>query len=80
MGLNIEKLRKNINIHLKKNQKLFLKDSTTKLTNLLLQGNISNLVFLNYVPQLEKFLFWCQQLIAESLVKRGKGFLNIKSN
>ena len=35
----------------------------------------NNLIFLNYSPELEKFLFWCQQLIAESLGKKGKGIL-----
>ena len=35
---------------------------------------------LNYTPELEKFLFWCQQLIAESLGKKNIGFLPIVSN
>ena len=39
-----------------------------------------NLVFLNYVPELENFLYWCQQLIAESLGKKGKGFFPVISN
>ena len=43
-------------------------------------NKISNIVFLNYLPKREKFLFWCQQLIAESLGKRGKGFFPIVSN
>ena len=41
---------------------------------------INNLVFLNYSPELEKFLYWCQQLIAESLGKKGGGFLPTISN
>ena len=41
---------------------------------------MNNLIFLNYSPKTEKFLFWCQQLIAESLGKKGKGFLPIISN
>ena len=40
----------------------------------------NNLIFLNYSPELEKFLYWCQQLIAESLGKNGKGFLPTISN
>ena len=32
------------------------------------------------MPQLEKFLFWNQQLIAESLGKKNKGFLPLISN
>ena len=35
---------------------------------------------LNYAPELEKFLYWCQQLIGESLGKKGKGFLPVVSN
>ena len=41
---------------------------------------MNNLILLNYSPQLEQFLFWCQQLIAESLGKKGKGFLPLISN
>ena len=40
----------------------------------------NNIIFLNYSPELEEFLFWCQQLIAESLGKNNKGFLPIISN
>ena len=38
------------------------------------------MVFLNYTPELEKFLDWCQQLIAESLGKKNKGLLPVISN
>ena len=44
------------------------------------EEKMNNLIFLNYSPELEKFLFWCQQLIAESLGKKGLGFLPIISN
>ena len=80
MGINIYKLRSNIQIFLKNNHSLFLKDSALKLATLLFSNKIRNLIFLNYAPELEKFLFWCQQLIAESLGKRGKGFLPVVSN
>ncbi len=40
----------------------------------------SNLIFLNYEPKLRKFFSWCQQLIAESLGKKGKGFLPFVSD
>ena len=40
---------------------------------------LNNLVFFNYSPELDKFLYWSQQLIAESLGKKGKGFLPIIS-
>ena len=38
------------------------------------------MIFLNYFPELEKFLFWCQQLVAESLGKKNTGFLPVISN
>jgi glucose-6-phosphate isomerase len=80
MGLNIFKLRKNLNTFLKGKSKLFLKDSALILSNLLLKKKYNNLIFLNYIPELENFLYWCQQLIAESLGKKKKGFLPIISN
>ena len=67
-------------IHLKSNNKYFLKESTLILANLLAQKKYKNLVMLNYVPELENFLFWYQQLVAESLGKKKKGFLPIVSN
>ncbi len=79
MGINIFKLRSNIRFFLKNKNYLFLKDSVIKLSSIFNSKKISNLVFLNYSPELEKFLFWCQQLIAESLGKKGKGFLPIIS-
>tara|TARA_B100000767_G_scaffold275542_1_gene313178 strand:+ start:1784 stop:3001 length:1218 start_codon:yes stop_codon:yes gene_type:complete len=80
MGLDIYKLRKNLNKHLINEEKNYLKDSVIKLANILHQGKYPNLIFLNYAPQLENFLYWCQQLIAESLGKNGKGFLPVISN
>lgn len=79
MGLNISKLRSNTHNYLIKRKKLFLKESVIKLANLLKQNKIQNLIFLNYAPELKKFLFWCQQLIAESLGKKEKGFLPVIS-
>ena len=61
-------------------KKIFLKDSVVKLANLLEQRKIKNIIFLNYAPELEKFLLWCQQLIAESLGKKEKGFLPMISS
>ena len=80
MGLNIFSLRKNLFNHFKGRNKSFLKDSSTKLANILQSKKLNNLIFFNYVPQLNKFLYWNQQLIAESLGKRGKGFLPIISS
>ncbi len=80
MGLNINKIRKKIRLYFKSKEKKFLKDSSIKLANILMQKKINNLIFINYSPQLEKFLSWCQQLIAESLGKNRKGFLPVISN
>ena len=41
---------------------------------------INSIVLLNYVPELEKFLFWLQQLLSESLGKKGRGLLPVVSN
>jgi glucose-6-phosphate isomerase len=81
VGLNITKLRSGIRKFINnQKRKALLKDSSIKLANLLNLKKINNLIFLNYSPELEKFLFWCQQLIAESLGKKGKGFLPMISN
>jgi glucose-6-phosphate isomerase len=80
MGLNIFKIRSKINDSFSKKNKSFTKESTTKLANLMNTKKFNNLVLLNYCPELEKFLFWCQQLLAESLGKKSKGFLPSISN
>ena len=54
-------------------------DSTLKLANLLKQKKYKTLIFLNYSPELKEFLYWCQQLIAESLEKN-LGFMPVISN
>ena len=45
------------------------------LSSILKQKKLNNLIFFNYVPELDKFMYWKQQLISESLGKKGKGFL-----
>jgi len=80
MDLNIFKLRKNLKKYLIGEEKKYLKNSVIKMANILQQHNYKNLILLNYSPKLEKFLYWCQQLIAESLGKNGKGFLPVVSN
>ncbi len=80
MGLNISSLRSNLKRYFKGNDKIYLKESVLKLSNLLYQRKISNLIFINYIPEMEQFLYWCQQLIAESLGKNKKGFLPVVSN
>ena len=79
MGIDIDKLRSRTLSFIFKNDSL-LKENVIKLSNIAHANKYKNLVFLNYAPKLEKFLFWCQQLIAESLGKKGKGFLPTISN
>ncbi len=79
MGINIKKIRKNLKNYLAKDKKI-LKSGSIFLSQIISQKKFKNLIFLNYSPKLEKFLFWLQQLIAESLGKNGKGILPIVSN
>ena len=80
MGIDIIRLRSQALDFLNAKNRKYLKDSSIKLANLMKSKKYNNLIFLNYVPELEKFLNWCQQLIAESLGKKGKGFLPVISN
>ena len=79
MGLKINNLRKKIDFFLKLKKKLFLVDSTIKLAHIYNLKKIKSIILLNYAPELNEFLYWCQQLIAESLGKKGKGILPIVS-
>lgn len=80
MNLNIKKLRSQLLDFFKGSDKSFIKNSSLILANILNSKKKNNLIFLNYAPELEKFLFWAQQLIAESLGKKNKGFLPVISN
>ena len=80
MGVNIKKLRINIKRYFKKKERIFLKKSCIALSEIINEKKFKSLIFINYSPKLEKFLFWCQQLIAESLGKKNKGLLPIVSN
>ena len=80
MGINIFNLRKNIKKFFNHNANKILKESSIKLAYFLKYKKYPNLIFLNYSSHLEKFLFWLQQLIAESLGKNKLGFLPVVSN
>ncbi len=80
MGINIPKLRSQTELFFSGKKKTILKNSVIELVHLLNSKRVKSLIFLNYSPELEKLLFWCQQLIAESLGKKGLGFLPIISN
>ncbi len=80
MGININKFRKNLLKNFYSKYKISLKENSTLLANLLIQKKFQNLILLNYSPRLNKFLYWYQQLLAESLGKKGRGFLPLISN
>ena len=80
MGLNILKLKGRLDHFLNSKNKKNLKESSVKLASIMKSNKFTNLIFLNYIPELERFLYWCQQLIAESLGKKKKGFLPFISN
>ena len=74
MGIDTIKLRSNIQECLNAKNKILIRDSTIKLATLINSKKFNNLILLNYSSELEKFLYWCQQLIAESLEKKIKVF------
>ena len=77
MGLNPFKIKKKLLQFYKNKKNLIISNKNTKK---LYQKKIKTLVLFNYVPQLEDFLFWSQQLLAESLGKNKKGFFPVISN
>ena len=78
MGINISNFRKNIlNFLYKKKSKLV--KNLIILSKIYNSKKINSLILLNYCEGLEYFLLWCQQLIAESLGKKGKGILPLIS-
>ncbi len=77
MGLNPENFKKDLTRLI--NNKKFLSNSLKEIKRLNLK-NSRILIFFNYVPELENFLMWSQQLLAESLGKKKKGFVPMVSN
>ncbi len=78
MGIDIIKFRKNI-LNFLYNKKSILLKNLINLSKIYNSKKINSLVLLNYCSGLECFLLWCQQLIAESLGKRGQGKIPIIS-
>ena len=77
MGFKVENFKKNLGKFIY-NKKIIL--SSASLINKLKIKNAKILVFFNYVPELNNFLYWSQQLFAESLGKNKKGFIPVISN
>ena len=77
MGFKVENFKKNLSKFIY-NKKIIL--SSANLINKFKIKNAKILVFFNYVPELNNFLYWSQQLFAESLGKNEKGFIPVISN
>ncbi len=79
MGLKIEKFKKLNNLILNKNFINCLISNVFSIHKLMIKKK-NNCVILNFDPDMHDFCLWYQQLIAESLGKKGKGFLPIISS
>ena len=75
MGLEINYFRKNLLSFFNLKEKFLLIDNVIKLTHIYRRQKINSIILLNYAPECDKFLYWFQQLIGESLGKKGKGIL-----
>ncbi len=78
MGFKVENFKKNLSKFIY-NKKIIL-NSANLINNKYKIKNTKILVFFNYVPELNNFLYWSQQLFAESLGKNKKGFIPVISN
>ena len=76
MGLNPAKFKKNILKNF--NDDRLLSQLIQKLYKIKIT-KFKTVVLFNYVPELNDFMLWCQQLFAESLGKNSKGFVPIIS-
>jgi len=79
MNLNIKLFRQNLLKLFTSEKKKILINSVAQLKEIYRLKKINSIIFLNYAPELTDFLFWCQQLIAESLGKNGLGLMPIIS-
>jgi len=77
MGLNPKNFKKNLPKFL--NSKKTLSNSIKQLSKIKIK-KFKVVILFNYVPELNDFLFWLQQLLAESLGKKKKGFIPVVSN
>ena len=77
MGFKPGDFKKNLPKFL--NNRKILSDSIKRLSKIKIKRS-KILILFNYVPELNDFMFWCQQLLAESLGKNKKGFIPVVSN
>ena len=73
-GIDILKFKKNI-LSFLYTKKIILLKNLVNLSKIYNSKKINSLILLNYSEELKYFMLWCQQLIAESLGKKGKGIL-----
>jgi glucose-6-phosphate isomerase len=78
MGLKVKKFRKNL-FNFFKSKKNLLIDNVIKLSHIYRYKKVNTIILLNYAPEINNFLYWSQQIIAESLGKKGKGILPVVS-
>mgnify|MGYP006141725017 FL=1 len=79
MGLKIKYFRKNLLDFFKFKEKTLLIDNVIKLSHIYRYKKINSIILLNYATEVNEFLYWSQQLLAESLGKKGKGILPVVS-
>ena len=79
MNLKISYFKKNLQEFFRSKEKNLLLDSVIKLSHIYRYKKINSIILLNYAPEANDFLYWCQQLMAESLGKKGKGILPVVS-
>ena len=79
MGFNASKFKQYDNLIKDKNFLNGLVSSVSNILNYSKKGK-SNSIILNYDENSVDLFYWYQQLVAESLGKKGKGFLPIVSN
>ncbi len=79
MGLNIKNLKKSLLSFFNKKKNHFLQDSSIIMASMLNKNLYRNMILFNYIPELDKFQSWYQQILSESLGKKGKGFLPLVS-
>ena len=78
LGLKLNSFYKG-KVSLTKKNKSMLISMANDMANKFKNRKYTSLILLNYCPVLNEFLYWYQQLVAESLGKRGKGLLPVVS-
>jgi glucose-6-phosphate isomerase len=79
MGIDTKYFRKKLLNFFENREKNLLIDNAIKLSHIYKYRKINSIILLNYAPETNDLLYWCQQLMAESLGKKGKGILPVIS-